>query len=64
MRSGGTKCSEIFSAGFDTGAQGGLHLSQSAGEVGSAVPVPQRNLYGTTELGGAHGYGVVFEITP
>ncbi len=22
------------------------------------------NLYGTTNLGGAYGYGVVFEITP
>lgn len=32
--------------------------------IGSLVADHAGNLYGTTSLGGAYGYGVVFEITP
>jgi uncharacterized repeat protein (TIGR03803 family) len=41
-----------------TGAQDG------SGPFATVIFDAQGNLYGTTEEGGAHGYGVVFELTP
>jgi uncharacterized repeat protein (TIGR03803 family) len=42
---------------FGTGTDG-------ATPVGGVIPDSAGNLYGTTSLGGAYGYGTVFELTP
>jgi len=43
--------------GFSGGKNGG-------NPFGPLVADPQGNIYGTTELGGTSGYGVVFELSP
>ena len=72
---GGTGCKDggcgvVFE--MTPGAEGKWHYSvvhnfdDSDGAVPAAAVIfdKQGNLYGTTELGGSGGFGVVFEITP
>jgi len=50
-----------FSGGEDGGYPGNFPTNPTSGKL---VFDAAGNLYGTTSVGGAHGYGVVFQLTP
>jgi uncharacterized repeat protein (TIGR03803 family) len=45
-------------------AQGGAACTDGANPATGVIKDAAGNLYGTTEFGGAHGWGVVFELIP
>jgi uncharacterized repeat protein (TIGR03803 family) len=57
----------VFELNVTTGAYSVLHTfggADGSGPLGGLVRDSAGNLYGTTSVGGASGWGVVFEITP
>ena len=64
---GGIGCGTVFEIS-STGEKTTLHIFEYQGEgtypTGSLFRDSAGNLYGTTESGGSHNYGVVFKLSP
>jgi uncharacterized repeat protein (TIGR03803 family) len=66
----GCQCGAVFKLTAESDGRGSYHVihlfrgPDGATPVGSLILDSSGNLYGTTEYGGAHGNGTVFELSP